>query len=61
MSYDPTDPTGHGLLSTFHKGCRCPWCKSAARERACVCELCTQLRARSIYVEYPGTQERRLK
>lgn len=40
-----SDVNGHGLLSRFHAGCRCAWCTTQARERACGCESCTQSRS----------------
>ena len=40
-----SDVIGHGLLSRFHAGCRCAWCTTQARERACGCEPCTQSRS----------------
>ncbi|MGH7748361.1 MAG: hypothetical protein ACREQ5_26935 [Candidatus Dormibacteria bacterium] len=46
------DVTGHGLLSRFHAGCRCPWCASRAREGACPCAPCTGVRAHA-YVVLP--------
>jgi hypothetical protein len=38
------DVAGHGLLSRFHDGCRCPWCTSRAREPQCLCPDCLEVR-----------------
>ena len=43
------DVTGHGLLSRFHDGCRCPWCTSRARERQCLCPDCLAVRTTGVY------------
>jgi len=45
---------GHGLLSHFHNGCRCPWCASQARERDCCCGACAAVRAHCFVVLAPG-------
>ncbi len=45
------DVVGHGLLSRFHDGCRCPWCTSVDRERTCSCQDCVGLRTTSPYIE----------
>jgi hypothetical protein len=47
------DCVGHGLLSRWHSGCRCPWCASKCRERGCLCPPCAALKARSPYFELP--------
>jgi hypothetical protein len=46
------DVVGHGLLSRFHAGCRCPWCTSVCRERECPCQVCTACRSVSPYVPH---------
>ncbi|MGH3671621.1 MAG: hypothetical protein ACRDSH_13455, partial [Pseudonocardiaceae bacterium] len=51
------DVTGHGLLSRFHAGCRCPWCASRACEGTCGCPPCVACRA-SAYVVLPRGWQR---
>jgi hypothetical protein len=43
------DVAGHGLLSRFHDGCRCPWCTSRARESQCLCPDCLEVRTTGVY------------
>ena len=51
--FEQADCTGHGTLTTFHGGCRCPWCVSKARESACPCPPCATVKAKSPYFELP--------
>ncbi|HEX4100509.1 MAG TPA: hypothetical protein VHY21_08200 [Pseudonocardiaceae bacterium] len=51
--FTQADAEGHGTLTAWHDGCRCPWCASKARERGCLCSPCVALRAHSPYVEIP--------
>lgn len=52
-AFAQTDCVGHGTLTAWHDGCRCPWCESKCRERGCLCPPCVALRASSPYVEIP--------
>jgi len=56
------DVAGHGLLSRFHSGCRCPWCTCQAREHACPCAPCFPPSGRTATSCYPlaGARERGL-
>lgn len=47
------DVAGHGLLTRFHDGCRCPWCVSTARERGCLCGACVAVKTTGVYVIAP--------
>ncbi|MDT5132616.1 MAG: hypothetical protein QOE41_1927 [Mycobacterium sp.] len=47
------DCVGHGTLTRWHAGCRCPWCESKCRERGCLCSPCVALRAKSPYFALP--------
>jgi hypothetical protein len=61
-SFAQADCVGHGTLTAWHAGCRCPWCESKCRERGCLCLPCVALRAKSPYVELsidPPSPDRR--
>lgn len=47
---DGSTVVGHGLLSRFHQGCRCPWCSAQVWERSCACDACVVLRSVSPFV-----------